>query len=169
MNERNSSKCLEIFREIRFLVNYIIIVTKLCPVLLFFSFVFKSCCTEIFCYSAEDLGSIELLNFSSIELDSTYLVYYTQGSDFQITEDSVLLEIVELAETNIFDGHYNRRISIDFDYKLYLKYTISRFNTIQAECNECFLKKDYYQKLENYAVNGKVKNLSRLQIDKLSD
>ena len=143
-------------------------------VTLIFSIGLKSCCTEKYCFGAENLGGIEFINFLSNELDSTYLVFYQEGSDFLIVEDSIFLEINEYQETNTFYGQSSRNISIYHDYRLYLInsksiYTINEFNTSRAECNECFLKKDYYQRLENYKINGKVKQLSFLQIDKSTD
>jgi hypothetical protein len=137
----------------------------------------NSCCTEMYCHGADDMGDIELLNFSQEEVDTTCLVFYKNGSEFKIVEDSFMLEIGGSSKNYIFYGHSYRKIGTDYDYKLYFTlinkvYRISGFKTSKAECNEqCFPKKDYYSKVDGYEVNGKYKESSWpiLQIDQLID
>ncbi|HUX97072.1 MAG TPA: hypothetical protein VMV47_15150 [Bacteroidales bacterium] len=134
----------------------------------------NSCCTEIYCNGADDIGDIEFLNFTQAELDSTFLVFYKKGSDFKIVEDSLIIEIFPVAPSKIFLGHSNRKLSVDYDYRLYCKlikkeYKISEFKTSKEECNECFPRRDYYSKIKGYNINGKYKEFSVLQVDQLND
>ena len=128
----------------------------------------------MYCFGADDIGDIEMLGFSETDVDSTFLVFYKKGSDFVVVEDSLMLEILGHSTGDIFFGHSSRNISVDYDYRVYFtlidrEYTISGFKTSKAECNECFPRKDYYDKIEGYEINGKYKDLSGLQIDNLND
>jgi len=131
-------------------------------------------CTEMYCFGADDIGEIELLNFSREETDSVFLVFYKKDTQFKVVEDSIMLEIYSYNDSTVFIGESSRKISIDYDYIVNFsiidkEYEITGFRTVKAECNiDCF-PKDYYYKIEGYEINGKYKELSVLQIDQLND
>ena len=134
----------------------------------------NSCCTKKYCPGTDDIGPIELLQFSAPETDSVYLVFYNKDSDFKTAVDSLLLEISQPLGSDKFYAYPARNISIDFDYRLYFTliektYEITAFRTGKSVCNNCFLSTDYYTSLDAYKVNGQLKNSHILQIDKLSD
>lgn len=86
------------------------------------------------------------------------------------------------SDSTKFYGSTMRKISVDYDYKLYFTtldklyfptinkvYHITGFRTFKTECNlDCF-PKDYYYKVEGYEINGKYKESSVLEIDQLND
>jgi len=139
-------------------------------------------CNDMLCYGADDMGMIEMLNFSEAEVNATFLVFYKKGSEFKIVEDSTRVAIGGTSDSTKFYGSTMRKISVDYDYKLYFTtldklysptinnvYHITEFRTFKAECNiDCF-PKDYYYKVEGYEINGKYKKSSELQIDQLND
>jgi len=150
--------------------KYLIII----DIFLIFSFGLKSCCTEKYCFGANDIGDIELLSFSSIEVDSIFLVYFTKDSDFKGVVDSIMIETYQPIGSDKFYGHSYRNISADYYYKIYFvsinkEYRISGFKTSKSECNDCFIIKDYFTKLDGYEINGKYKESAIIQIDKYND
>ena len=141
-----------------------------------FSLGLYSCphCTEMLCFGADDMGEFEMINFSEAEVKSSFLVFYQKDSEFKIVEDSLKVYIVGSNDSTRFYGSTNRKVSVDYDYKLYFTtiskvYHITNFRTFRTECNlDCF-PKDYYNKVEGYKINGKYKETSILVIDQLSD
>lgn len=134
----------------------------------------SSCCTKKYCPGADDIGPIELLNFSVGETDSVYLVFYNRDSGFETVADSFMLEINQPLGSDKFYAYPSRIISVDFNYRMYFTridktYEISEFITSKSVCNNCFLTTDYYTTVEAYQVNGKRKESHSLQIDKLTD
>ncbi len=139
-----------------------------------FTFNLYSCCTDMYCYNADDIGEIMFLNFSKTELDSAILIFYKKDTDYKEVESSQMIIISESYDTTTYYGFTQEKISVNFDYQVYLpnitkKYNISGFRIVKAECNVNCFPKDYYYKVEDYEVNGKYKASSSLQIDQLTD
>ena len=145
-------------------------------VIVMFSIGLYSCphCTDMLCYGADDMGEFEMINFSEAEVKSTFLVFYKKDSEFKIVEDSLRVDIVGTNDSTRFYGYTNRKISVNYDYKLYFPtinkvYQITGFSTFKTECNLNCFPKDYYYKVEGYEIDGKYKESSVLEIDQSND
>jgi hypothetical protein len=158
----------------RFLALQSIFVFILCIVS---SMVMNSCCAKVYCTGADDLGDIYLMNFTSDEIDSVFVVSYEKGSDFKTVIDSFLVPRSDSINNGRFDLFLGgKKISAGNDNRIYILkankiYKITGFRTSKAECNGCSISfiRDSYTQLNGYEINDKFKSLGYIEIDKSAD
>ena len=121
----------------------------------------------MYCLGFDDLNEIELLNFTSNDVDSISLETFVSGSNFTTRIDSSFTNahgrttgdtdlIIFMAEKISKTNEY--KITILSTGKIY---KLSNFEIRKEECN---CPSDKYNVLDSYVVNGQKINSSSLTI-----
>ena len=113
--------------------------------IVFLIFLHSSCCKQPYqiCEGLDEIQKITFENFSRSELDSVFLLRYTQNSNFQNAIDSIRMDsIVSTSDVATFEGIILNGISSTNDYILQIfsinkEYRISDMNLSEETCKRC--------------------------------
>ena len=132
------------------------------------SFFISSCCTRRACV-AFGFDQIELLNFSSKEVDSITIRTFKSKSNVLVDSFSKKGQTVGYGDSVLV---LYLPVSVDMDYKITFNklnktYFISDITTTERDCNACFpFGHDSYTTLGTFALDGQVQNYFAIQIKK---
>jgi len=124
-------------------------------------FSLHSCCTKKYC--SEAIFAFELYNFNPQDVDTITISKYEKGSNFSILVD---FTTTSAYKSNGVDYYYAYLETVDKDHEYIVKIqgvavtnTITEIKISKSKCNTCFPytpKREYYTKLSEYRLNGKI-------------
>ena len=118
------------------------------------------CCTKKECEGADEIREVQLINFSTADVDTVICMRFQKNTGFTSPVDSIFTAASERGGVHIL--HLQSNLDITYDYVINLpgpgsEYKLSQFKTDKEGCGNCFPyrpQSDYYNRLSSYEVNA---------------
>lgn len=117
--------------------------------------VLSGCCTKKYCYAVEGI-TVSFENYDNADLDTLLITGYKKNTNFGEVSVHEQLDSINRDED---DSYAYYHLGLNNDWEVYIPATGQRFRFRYYEmkpykCNSCFLRKDEYQSLGSFNVNG---------------
>lgn len=120
----------------------------------------SACCTKKDCSGFDAINTVQLSDFSPEEVDSIFIEVFPAATGFTASVDSSFTSAIGgYGSDSVWSIQLPERLNSFHDYQITLLsnglvYQIENLNKNRKKCNNCFLRKDDFDALSSYEVNG---------------